>query len=268
MNKEKFFEGVAEYKLLAKKEVGQNFLIDYDAAERIVLAAEIKESDSVLEIGCGAGSLTYFLSLGPAHSRCIDIDESLLTKVKNDFKDNEYLEIENANAMRFDYSGYTKIVGNLPYYITSGIVENALSGGVNCEKMVFMLQKEAVERLLAKPGTEDYSPLSLYMNYVSKARRAFNVNRNCFAPTPHVDSSVLVLDIIKERHNEEAVGMYKLASKLFLQRRKTIYNNLRSYLGDADKAKKVLEACSIRENLRPEQLLAEDYLRLFKEVSK
>ena len=262
MNEETFFETVRSYKLLAKKEVGQNFLGEPLYAKRIVDCLEAKEDDQILEIGCGAGSLSYFLSLGPAKSDLIDIDEGLLAKLHNDFEGNAFLNTQHGNAMKWDYSKYNKIVGNLPYYITSGIIERALLGGSNCKRMVFMVQKEAAIRLLAKPETEDYSPLTVYLNYLYTGKKAFNVPRNVFYPAPHVDSTVLTFDLKEGVSKEDAEKMYLLAKKLFLQRRKTIFNNLKGVLKDAEKARAALVAAGIPETARPEQVLAEQYLKL------
>ncbi|MBO4541108.1 MAG: ribosomal RNA small subunit methyltransferase A [Bacilli bacterium] len=268
MNEETYFEGVKSYKLLAKKEVGQNFLVDPSIAKRIVSLLEATEGEKILEIGCGAGSLTYFLSEGPAKSEAIDIDEGLLLKLNKDFEGNSYLNIHQGNAMKFDYSPYDKIIGNLPYYITTGIIENALLGAKEATRMVFMVQKEAADRLLAKPRSKDYSALGVYLQYVAKARKAFSVPRTAFLPMPNVDSTVLCFEIDPEKHNQEAEGMYRLAEKLFLNRRKTVYNNLRSLLKDEEKAKKALETAGISPTARPEELVAKDYFALLKEIAK
>ena len=266
MNLETYFENVRSYKLLAKKEVGQNFLGEPEYARRIVDLLEAEKAEHILEIGCGAGSLSYFLSLGPAQSDLIDIDEGLLAKLKNDFAGNQYLTIKQGNAMRYDYEKYDKIVGNLPYYITSGIIENALLGGKNCRRMVFMVQKEAAARLLAKPETEDYSPLTIYLNYLYEGKKAFNVPRNAFYPAPHVDSTVLLFKLRDGVSKEDAEKMYRLCKKLFLQRRKTILNNLKGIVKDQEQAKKALEEAGIPLTARPEQVMAEQYLKLSKSL--
>ena len=258
MNESNYFEGVASYRLLAKKEVGQNFLIDSSFAKRIVDALEAKEGERVLEIGCGAGSLSFFLSQGSAKTDTIDIDEAMITKVRTDFADSEYLNPFIGNAMKFDYEPYDKIIGNLPYYITSGIIERVLLKASKASRCVFMVQKEAAERLLSKPGTKDYSPLSIYISVVSKARKLFNVPRNAFAPAPHVDSTVIELEF-NEKHGEKAAKMYRFALAMFLQRRKTILNNLKNYLHSSEKAAEILEKMGIPATYRAEQILPEQY---------
>ena len=258
MTEIEFFENVASYKLMTKKEVGQNFLIDAPTCKRIVDALDIQKDERILEIGCGAGSLTYFLKDSEGEIDVIDIDEAMLLKVQKDFENCPHLHIQYGNAAKFYYATYDKIIGNLPYYITSLIIEKAILGGVKAKEMVFMIQKEAAERLLSKPGTKDYSPLSIYISVVSKARKLFNVPRNAFAPAPHVDSTVIELEF-NERHGDKAAKMYRFALAMFLQRRKTILNNLKNYLHSAEKAAEILEKMGIPATYRAEQILPEQY---------
>jgi 16S rRNA A1518/A1519 N6-dimethyltransferase RsmA/KsgA/DIM1 with predicted DNA glycosylase/AP lyase activity len=96
--------------------------------------------------------------------------------------------------------------GNLPYYITSGIVEKILFGANHASRVVLMVQKEAADRLLAKPGSKEYSPLSLYLNYVATVKRAFNVARTAFVPAPHIESTVLTIDLLPEKHDDESAS--------------------------------------------------------------
>ena len=194
MNKEEYFERIKQFSSLAKKEIGQNFLIDAGVCERIANEVGIEEGEKVLEIGSGAGSLTYSLSKTPGLIETIDIDEAMLTKVGQDFEGGGNVKVLNGNAMRWDYSCYDKIVGNLPYYITSGIVERVLLSAAKAKRCVFMVQKEAAERLLAKPGTKDYGPLPILIALSGKASYCFKVARSSFAPAPHVDSAVLKID--------------------------------------------------------------------------
>ncbi len=264
MDRSKYFARIAEYKLLAKKEVGQNFLIDSEVASRIVSLLDIQPTDKVLEIGCGAGSLSYFLAEREGEADLIDIDEGLLAKLKEDFAACGHLHIQQGNAMKYDYRPYTKIVGNLPYYITSGIIERALLLGENCSKFVFMVQKEAADRLLAKPNTKDYSPLAILIRLLTVPRLEFKVARTCFAPAPHVDSAVISL--AKSKTNRQSVlKAYKLASICFQKRRKTLMNNLESVVKDKTKLQQTLIKNGISLTARAEQLTPEQYLSLTEE---
>ena len=264
-DEEAFFKEVGSFKLLAKKEVGQNFLIDADAAKRIVALLDIQEDDVVLEIGCGAGSLTYFLEKSPGRGESIDIDEAMLEKCRTDFP-SPVISIVQGNAMRWDYSKYTKIIGNLPYYITSGIIEKVLLGARTAKKMVFMVQKEAAERLLSKEGSKEYGPLNILLSLSGSLQREFKVMRSSFAPAPHVDSMVLSFVCFEDRDTAFLKKVYGLASSLFLQRRKTIANNLKSVVKEQAKATNILLAAHIDGNRRPEQLTPEEYFSLAKAI--
>lgn len=256
MERKKFFEGVESYRLMAKHEVGQNFLVDSDAAERIVSLLDIQEGERVLEIGSGAGSLTYFLAESKGQVEAIDIDEGLISKLQNDFKG--AVDVHYGNGMKWDYAPYDKIIGNLPYYITSSLIERALLHGEAATRMVFMVQKEAGERLLSSVGSKEYGPLPILISLCCDAKRAFQVGRSSFVPPPHIESSVLVFQM-KQRDFAEISKIYKLCNALFLQRRKTILNNLKNYLHDGEEAKAILSKTGIMESQRPESISPEQY---------
>ncbi|MCR5078656.1 MAG: 16S rRNA (adenine(1518)-N(6)/adenine(1519)-N(6))-dimethyltransferase RsmA [Bacilli bacterium] len=262
MREEEYFEHIQEYGMLAKKEVGQNFLINLDACKRIVGALEAEEGDKVLEIGVGAGSLTYFLSLLPNDIEGIDIDEAMVTKLQNDFKENANVNVHMGNAMRYEYKGYQRIIGNLPYYVTSGILEKVLLGANDCKKAVFMVQQEAANRFLSKPGSKDYGPLPILMALSGKAKKLFNVGRNSFIPIPNVDSSVFQIEFDDNRG--DLSFLYYLCNQLFLNRRKTIFNNLKNVTKNAEFAQNLLENAGILPTLRPEQINPQTYLLLSK----
>ena len=263
IDRESFFEEVNSYKLLAKKEVGQNFLIDASTAERIVSLLDVQEEDCVLEIGCGAGSLTFFLNEIKAKGEAIDIDEAMLEKCRKDFPCSS-MSIIQGNAMRWDYGKYTKIVGNLPYYITSGILEKVLLGASRCKKMAIMVQKEAADRLLSPVGSKGYGPLNILLSLSGSLKREFKVPRSSFTPAPHVDSAVLSYIYKDNRDLELLSKVYSFASSLFLQRRKTIANNLKTVMKDQTKVTNILLAAKIDPSKRPEQLAPEEYLTLAK----
>ena len=260
-SEEHYFERIKQYKLIAKHEVGQNFLIDPRTARAIVDLAGLDEKDKVLEIGCGAGSLSYFIAASPATSFLLDIDEALIAKLRHDFGSQKRVTPTVGNVLRHDLSPYTKIIGNLPYYITSAIIEKILLQS-NAKKAVLMIQKEAFARLVSPCGGKNYGPLSILMSYRASTKKSFIVPRSNFVPEPHVDSLVFCLDFDSKSDVVTARRLYDVVSALFLHRRKTIGNNLGYYLGNSSKAKDVLTASGISFNLRPEDVSLERYLYL------
>lgn len=267
IDQKEYFENVASYKLLAKHEVGQNFLINQNVAEKIVSFLEIEDNDHILEIGSGAGSLSYFIAQKQAEADLIDIDEALVTKLQQDFKEKNNIHPKIGNAMRYEMSGYNKIIGNLPYYITSGILEKILLNAKDATKGVFMVQKEAFLRLNADKGSKDYGPLPLLIKYRSQTNKLLSVPRSSFSPAPHIDSLIFSLEF-KNNDIEKARNLYSLLNGVFLHRRKTILNNMSAYLkNDSEKAKNILEKANISTNRRPEELSLDDYLTLLNLLS-
>lgn len=266
MDKDKYFEVVAEYKLLAKHEVGQNFLIDKDCCARIVSLLECKKEDKVLEIGSGAGSLSVYLCDEESDADLVDIDEGLVLKLQNDFKGIPNIHPQYGNALKWDLQPYNKIISNLPYYITSSLLETILLKAPKIEKGVFMVQKEAFNRLNAKIGSNEYGPFQILIEYRGGLKREFNVPRLCFAPAPHVDSTVFSFVAKPDSNIETAGKLYALCGKLFLNRRKTIYNNLTSYFSNSTRAKEILSKCGIDEKRRPETLSLKDYLSILSAI--
>ena len=260
MDERHYFETIASYKLLAKHEVGQNFLVDADAAKRIVNEADIQKGEKVIEIGSGAGSLTFFLSQSEGDVEAIDIDEGLIAKLQGEFEG--VVNVHYGNAAKFDYAPYDKIIGNLPYYITSSLIERSLLLGIRAKRMVFMVQKEAGERILSLVGGKDYGPLPILLRWLSEPRKAFAVKRDCFAPAPHVDSVVLSFSM-KPRPDLDVQKAYRFVESMFLQRRKKLLNNLKNYLHDGEKARNAILKAGLGEEVRPEQVSPEEYLTLY-----
>ena len=262
MNKNEYFDNVKSFKFLANKSLGQNFLINSEIAEIIVKKLELNDDDSVLEIGAGLGSLSIFLVDSNPKIELIDIDERMLHHLSTQFGNHQNVIVKRQNVLKADLSGYTKIIGNLPYYITSGIIEHILLNATNAKKIVLMTQKEVYPKLL-----KDFkSPLSLLLNYVCDISAPLSVGRNNFIPVPHVDSVVFVLtpnEKIKQKENKE---IYSLMKQLFLHRRKTILNCLQNVTKDKQKAEEILGSMGIDKNLRPEQLGIDFYINLLKQL--
>lgn len=260
MNEKEYFEKVKRYKLIANKSLGQNFLINPQTAEKIVSLLELKESDHVLEIGAGLGSLSYYLSKSNSQSELIDIDERMLMFLDEQFKSNPNITVKRQNILKYDISGFNKIIGNLPYYITTSILEKLLLDGVNAEKIVLMTQKEVYPKLLKT----NKSPLSLFLNYVADVSSPIEVGKNNFAPVPHVDSVVFVITPNKNMKNEGNERLFKVMKQLFLLRRKNILNNLANLVKNKEKAREILGKMQIDTNKRPEELDIEFYINLLK----
>ena len=260
MTEKEYFEQIKSYKLIANKSLGQNFLINPQTAEKIVNLLEIKDGDQVLEIGAGLGSLSYFLAKSPGKSQLIDVDERMLVFLEEQFKDANNIEIKRQNILKHNLSGFSKIIGNLPYYITSGIIEKLLLDAKDAELLVLMTQKEVYPKLLSS----NKSPLSLFLNYLASISSPIEVGRNNFAPVPHVDSVVFVIKPNENIKNEENKKLFKVMKQLFLLRRKNILNNLSNLVKNKEKAREILGKMNIDTNKRPEELPIEFYINLLK----
>ncbi len=260
MIEKEYFEKIKSYKLIANKSLGQNFLINPQVAAKIVGLLNVKEGDHILEIGAGLGSLSYFLAKSSANSQLIDVDERMLMFLNDEFKDAKNIEVKRQNILKHDLTGFNKIIGNLPYYITSGIIEKLLLDAKDAEVIVLMTQKEVYPKLLSS----NKSPLSLFLNYVADISSPIEVGRNNFAPVPHVDSVVFVLTPNENIKNKENEKLFKVMKQLFLLRRKNILNNLSNLVKNKEKAREILEKMGIDTNKRPEELSIEFYINLLK----
>lgn len=260
MNEKDYFDKVKSYKLIANKSLGQNFLVNSDTAQRIVNLLDIKKDDRILEIGAGLGSLSFYLSQSDSNVELIDIDERMLMFLNEQFGAKENVTVKRQNILKYDIKGFNKIIGNLPYYITTSIIEKLLLDATNCERIVLMTQKEVYPKLLEN----NKSPLSLFLNHVADISSPIDVGRNNFAPVPHVDSVVFVLTPNKNMKNEGNKELFKIMKQLFLLRRKNILNNLTNLLKNKEKAREILEKMKIDTNKRPEELPIEFYINLLK----
>ena len=263
MDKESLFTQVKEMSKFANKEVGQNYLIDSSVAERITSVLKTNENDNVFEIGAGFGSLSIFLINKKYKTLTFnDIDPRAIEVLDNLVKNQKRAYVVKKSALKIDISVYNKIIGNLPYYITNDLLEYYLAR-CNASQYVFMIQKEVENRIIAKVNTDDYGPLAVLVSYVGKYQREFIVSKESFLPKPHVDS--LVFSITSSSKGDIDKHKYLLfLKKMFIHRRKTIYNNLSLYLMNKDKAKKILDKLKISILTRPEQITPDMYLHIFK----
>lgn len=273
---------VNRYFVKAKKNLGQNFLVDQTAILGIVEAAGIKKDDQVIEIGPGIGSLTEQLLLAGAKVFAYEVDDSLLTILQNELPkkiDDQPLasrfkillkDVLKANFKEdigdfFDFTKPIKVVANLPYYITTPIIFALAESDLHFTSLTLMMQKEVAERLEAQPGSKDYGPLTISVQTEMKVKLALQVGRNSFMPRPKVDSSVVVLTPLKEKPAiEDRKHFIWVVKMCFSQRRKTLNNNLKSLLPDKTKRDELITELGVDPRIRPEDLTIEQFIKIAK----
>lgn len=241
-----------------KKKFGQNFLIDKDKTQRIVDLINANEDDLIIEIGPGAGALTKRLVKKNAKLICYEIDEDTkeyLLPLENDKTKIIYKDFLTANVKEdikdIEYKNLY-IVGNLPYYITTPIIEKIIKEEVNVKKMVFMVQKEVGERFASKPNTREYGSITVFLNYYFNIKQEFIVGRKCFNPSPNVDSVVISLNQKAERKQVDMKKFDRLVRDSFQFKRKNLRNNLKNY--DLDKVNEILSDYKLDITHRAEEL--------------
>lgn len=273
---------VNRYFVKAKKNLGQNFLVDQTAILGIVEAAGIKKDDQVIEIGPGIGSLTEELLLAGAKVFAYEVDDSLPTILQNELPkkiDDQPLasrfkillkDVLKANFKEdigdfFDFTKPIKVVANLPYYITTPIIFALAESDLHFTSLTLMMQKEVAERLEAQPGSKDYGPLTISVQTEMKVKLALQVGRNSFMPRPKVDSSVVVLTPLKEKPAiEDRKHFIWVVKMCFSQRRKTLNNNLKSLLPDKTKRDELIAELGVEPRIRPEDLTIEQFIKIAK----
>lgn len=253
-----------EYFVKPDKDYGQNFLVEPDICKKIVNLLEIHPEETVLEIGPGIGSLTHFLTLSEGNISAVDIDERMIAFLSEKYNKRKLNLITN-DIRKTDITSYNKIIGNLPYNITTETITYLLLNAKNCKRMVIMCQSEAFPHFNDVEGKE-YGPASVLLHLIGKINRKFIVKPGSFYPVPKCNSTVFTIDLMENIDWETTKKVYMLAKQLFLNRRKTIYNNLSQYLGNKEKANEVLDRCSIPANYRPEQLSPNKYLEIYQNL--
>lgn len=267
----KLSEILSKYGFRFTKSLGQNFLIDGNIVRKIADAAEISEKDNVLEIGPGVGTLTEELALRAKKVVAVEIDEKLrelhretlnIENVKVIYGDFLDLDLKKLTKEEFVDEGF-KVVANLPYYVTTPIIEKLILANVNLISITVMVQKEVAKRLSAEPGSKDYSSLSVFINYYTDCRYKFQVPSSVFMPKPNVDSAVVNLKM-KKREEVDTEFLFKVVRASFTTRRKTILNSLsNSKLNyTKDEIKRALELSGIDERRRAETLKLEEFIIL------
>jgi len=244
-----------------RKRFGQNFLIDDQIINRIVSTISPKKSDDIVEIGPGKGALTFPLLEYLDKLSVIEIDRDLISFLKS--KKQDKLTIYEADALKFDYgliSNNLRIVGNLPYNISSPLLFHLLSSKNQIIDMTFMLQKEVVDRIVARHGSKTYGRLSVMMQTFFEVESMFTVPKESFDPKPKIESAILYLKTRTKPLTENTKLLEKIVKVSFSQRRKTLKNCLKSILSQ--------EQTEIDLSQRAEMLNIENFITLMKDYEK
>lgn len=252
-----------KYNMKATKKFGQNFLIDLNVVQKIVDCTSIDQQTCVIEIGPGIGALTEQLSYRAGHVVSYEIDirlkdvlnESLqeCTNVEVIFQD--FLTVDLKQVVNHYRQQYSKvcIVANLPYYITSDILEHIIISQADIDSIHVMVQKEVALKLT---DASYHSPLTFMIESIGQASLDMTISKNVFSPAPRVDSAILSI-MMEKTYNPL---LTKILKQAFTQKRKTIYNNLKGLF--LENTEKILNECGIDLKTRPEQLTIEDYQKL------
>ncbi len=251
----------------AKKSLGQNFLRDERIIERIVAALSLSEGITVVEIGPGRGALTEKLIDTGADVVAIEIDRLLVPALRTQFHHSPNFRCIEADVLQIDFAttldrtepDKTRLVGNLPYYISTAILQKLTAERSLFSNIVFMLQREVVDRIAAGPGNSERGFLTVLTESAFTVERLFDVPPEAFTPQPKVWSSIVALTP-KPPSTGDAPGFRRLVSAAFAQKRKTLLNNLKHYAADAESA---LTNAAIDPRRRAETLNLDEWYSLF-----
>ncbi|MFK8011173.1 MAG: 16S rRNA (adenine(1518)-N(6)/adenine(1519)-N(6))-dimethyltransferase RsmA [Marinicellaceae bacterium] len=245
-------------KLRAKKKFGQNFLQDQSVIERIINAFNPQKGQEIFEIGPGHAALTEHLVEYSDDLNLIEIDNDLVPKLQQKFQNKSHVKIHHIDALLLQLKNeHTRIIGNLPYNISTPLLISFLYQSSKISDMVFMLQKEVVKRICAPVGIKAYGRLSVMLQYAFECEELFVVPPEAFDPRPKIDSQIIRLTT---RENPEKVNLSSLEAlvkQAFGQRRKTIKNNLKKTINEEQ-----LIELNIDPKARPETLTVQDYVNI------
>ena len=258
-----------KFKHRARKRFGQNFLNDPSIIEKIIKAIAPDSVDKIIEIGPGQGALTELILGSDVELHAIEIDRDLAAYLREKNADKTNFHLHENDVLKVDFNSLlsvtqpARIIGNLPYNISTPLIFHLLNYLPGIKDMLFMLQLEVVERMAALPNSKSYGRLSIMVQYFCRVEKLFNVPPSAFSPAPKVESAIVKLTPHDHAPNELASPdeLTNLLRQAFAHRRKTLRNNLSSLIS-ADE----LESLNINPGLRPENLSLDDYVRICKHL--
>lgn len=262
---------MSDYQHRARKRFGQNFLHDAGVIHRILRSINAKAGERLLEIGPGQGALTEGLLASGAELDVIELDLDLIPILLGQFANSPNFRLHQGDALKFNFAHLNaaphslRVVGNLPYNISTPLIFHLLNNAQLIRDMHFMLQKEVVERLAAEPGGGDWGRLSIMVQYHCRVEHLFNVGPGAFNPPPKVDSAIVRLvphEVLPHPAKDHKL-LERVVREAFNQRRKTLRNTLKNLLDDA-----AIEAAEVDGRLRPEQLDLAAFVRLADQLAQ
>ncbi len=250
-----------------RKRFGQNFLVDDYIIDSILDAINPKPDQHILEIGPGLGALTSHLVASGANITAIEIDRDLSLILLNKFSSCKNFQLQNIDILKYSIplDNTLRVIGNLPYNISTPILFKMFADISHIQDMFFMLQLEVGKRLIATPNSKEYGRLSVMAQYFCDIEIILNVPKTAFDPQPKVESCIIHFT---PKHNttDEVIDskmFYNIVTSAFNHRRKTISNSLKDFLSASE-----LESLNIAPNLRAENLKLDDYIRISNFLSK
>lgn len=268
-----------KYNLTANKKLGQNFLVDNEAINKIVDSANLTKEDMVIEIGPGLGTLTSILLERAGKVIAIELDDRMVKILRDRFLLYDNFELINGDVLKVNLPELieenkqfrdVKVVANLPYYITTPIIMKLLENRLKIESITIMIQKEVAERIAANPGSKLSGAITYSVHYYAEPEEITIVPNTSFIPSPEVDSEVIKLNIRKvppiELKDEKL--FFNIIKASFMQRRKTLSNGLVNggIVENKTKAIEILKKLGLGENVRGEELTLEQFANLSNEI--
>jgi 16S rRNA (adenine1518-N6/adenine1519-N6)-dimethyltransferase len=259
----------------AKKSLGQNFLIDENIARNIIRELQLRASDVVLEIGPGRGALTKYLKDSVQTLIAVEIDKKIAVNLLKEFSDHninilhkDILDVSFPSIAK-EYGAKLRVVGNIPYHLTSSIIFKVLDEHSSVRDLTIMVQREVAHRIIAKPNTKDYGILSVLTQFIGYPRCLFDVSPNCFYPKPKVVSAVVNIPIREEKNIAVNETLFRTVVKTtFGKRRKTLRNSLKFLPYDIKIVNDILGGIGSTLDNRPEDLTVSDFAELSMKIEQ
>lgn len=252
-----------------KKQLGQNFITDKNLLASIVTASGVGENDTVVEVGCGAGTLTRALAERVKRVIAFEVDKSLQPVLARTLSGLDNVEVIFRDFLKCNLAEFEKdageyfVVANLPYYVTTPLIMKFIDEGEKCKGLSVMVQEEVADRLCAKAGTPEYGAITAMVALRAECAKVKRVPRTLFYPRPNVDSAVVKFTFGMGIEVSDRQAYKKVVHAAFSSRRKTLENNLvNSYNISRERAREVLSACNIPPKARGETLTPEQFALL------